>query len=131
MASEGVNVAEPKDWAPHTIWMCWWQRYDQTPPLVQKCIASIVPTAYTESLYGFLVYGKMFLAGLCFIQLCRELETDNGSVWIGAPMYPFCNFGIESTYGHYFFLNALVFAVANYRDRENINEKQTRYYDSL
>lgn len=72
-------------------------------------LSALVPTVYTEVLYGFLVYSKMFLAGLCFIQLCRELEIYNSSIWIGALMYPFCNFGVESAYGHYFFLNALIF----------------------
>lgn len=74
-----------------------------------EILSFLVPTRYTEILYGFLVYSKMMFAGICFILLCRELNLYNDSVILGAIMYPFCNFGIESAYGHYFFLNALIF----------------------
>lgn len=39
--SEDIDVTENEDWKPHTIWMCWWQGYDQAPPLVRQCIASV------------------------------------------------------------------------------------------
>lgn len=66
-------------------------------------LAAICPQKYMEGLYCFLVYSKMLLAGICFLRLTRELECDVKASRIASLAYIYCNFALETSWGHYFF----------------------------
>lgn len=71
-------------------------------------LAAVCPQKYMEILYCILIYSKMALAGICFLRLTREMKCDEKSSLIASLAYVYCNFALESSWGHYFFLNALI-----------------------
>ena len=72
-------------------------------------LAVFVPLAYTEILYTFLIFFRLYLAGLAFSAYCRQIGLFRSQALCGSLMYAFCGFAVFFAPVHPFFLNPLIY----------------------
>lgn len=59
-------------------------------------LSALVPTQYTEYLYGILVVVRMYLVGLAFFALCAYHKKPLFHILAGALIYVFSGYAIYS-----------------------------------
>lgn len=71
-------------------------------------LSVFVPEAYTEHLYYFLIFLRLYLAGLCFIAFCLSHKFHFQGAVAGAVVYLFCGYTLMCAPRHPFFLNPFI-----------------------
>lgn len=70
--------------------------------------SALVPSRYTEYLYGVLTALRLYLSGIAFLLYSREMKWRGSEAVYGALVYVFCGFAVWSVKDP-FFLNALLY----------------------
>lgn len=72
-------------------------------------LAVFVPMQYTEYLYTFLIFFRLYLAGVVFCQYCFYHSYDIRQTFTGMIVYVFSFYTIALVVLHPFFLNPLIY----------------------
>lgn len=72
-------------------------------------LSAFVPSEHTEILYNFLIFLRLYLAGLFFLIYCRQHKFDRHSSLCGAFVYVFCGFTFFCAARHPFFINPMIY----------------------
>lgn len=68
-----------------------------------------VPAAYSEYLYDFLIFFRLYLAGITFSIYCRRWNQNNLAVLCGTLVYVFCGYTLTLSVVHPFFANPMIY----------------------
>ena len=77
-----------------------------TDPLM--LIAALVPTRYGEYTYTFLIFLRLYLAGLSFLYLCHTFRCKDWAALIGSVIYCFCGYAMYSSTFHPYFVTPMI-----------------------
>ncbi|MBD5439824.1 MAG: YfhO family protein [Treponema sp.] len=72
-------------------------------------LSAFVPSDHTEILYDFLIFLRLYLAGLFFLLYCQQHEFDRFSSLCGAFIYVFCGYTFYCAARHPFFINPMIY----------------------
>lgn len=72
-------------------------------------LAVFVSPKNTEYLYEFLIYLRVYLAGLTFSYYCFYMKKSNRSILMGALTYMFCGYALFSCMRHPYFTNPMIY----------------------
>lgn len=72
-------------------------------------LSAIVPSSHTEILYDFLIFLRLYLAGLFFLLYCRQHGFDRFSSLCGAFIYVFCGYTFYCAARHPFFITPMIY----------------------
>lgn len=72
-------------------------------------LSAFAPSDHTETLYNFLIFLRLYLAGLFFLLYCRQHEFDMHSSLCGAFIYIFCGYTFYCAARHPFFINPMIY----------------------
>lgn len=73
-------------------------------------LSVIVPTRYTHYLYNFLIFLRMYLAGISFSLLCFETgKKSRFGILTGAMVYVFCYWALFNAERHPYFLTPMIY----------------------
>ena len=80
--------------------------HGDTDPLM--LLAAFVPTKYGEYTYAFLLFLRLYLAGLSFLYLCRAFHCQDWAALIGSIVYIFSGYALGVTPNHPYFLTPMI-----------------------
>jgi uncharacterized membrane protein YfhO len=72
-------------------------------------LAVFVPLKHMEFLYVFLIFLRLYLAGLTFIVYCRYLGKSRSACLCGAWIYVFCGYAVFFAPRHPFFITPMIY----------------------
>lgn len=72
-------------------------------------ISVLVPTRFSAAAFQVVIYLRLYLAGLTFSWFCWDKQKNRFAVLIGTLIYIFSAYGLHSSTGHVFFVNALIY----------------------
>lgn len=72
-------------------------------------LSVFVPEALTEYLYEFLIFLRLYLAGIAFSAYCRMMKKGRFATLCGTFTYAFCAFALYTAGRHPFFINPLIY----------------------
>lgn len=72
-------------------------------------LSVFVPEALTEYLYEFLIFLRIYLAGIAFSAYCRMMKKGRFATLCGSFTYAFCAFALYTAGRHPFFINPMIY----------------------
>lgn len=96
-----------------------------TDPLA--LLAAFVPLRYSEHLYAFLCFFRLYLAGLSFSYLCACFGKRKLYTLIGSIVYVFSGYGYASAIRHPYFVNPMIILPLLIVGTEKVLRKQRPY----
>ena len=72
-------------------------------------VSVITPTKYAPYMFQALIIFRLYLAGLSFSYFAWKKNENKFSIMIGSLVYIFSAYGIETSTGHVFFANVLIY----------------------
>lgn len=69
----------------------------------------VVPSAYSEYLYDFLIFLRLYLAGITFSVYSRKWNKNRMATLCGALVYVFCSYTFLISTVHIFFANPMIY----------------------
>lgn len=72
-------------------------------------LSVFVPEALTEYLYEFLIFLRIYLAGIAFSAYCRMMKKGRFATLCGTFAYAFCAFSLYTAGRHPFFINPMIY----------------------
>lgn len=72
-------------------------------------LSVFVPERYTEYLYGFLVFLRIYLAGIAFSRFCFFHKNRQAPVFLGTMIYITSQWVLATGFDHPFFLNPCIY----------------------
>ncbi len=72
-------------------------------------LSVFVPSRYTEQLYVFLIFLRMYLAGLSFSLYCRYWHLPENDILTGSMIYAFCGYVLRFGIVHPTFMSPFIF----------------------
>lgn len=72
-------------------------------------VSVITPTRYAPYVFQALIIFRLYLAGLSFSYFAWKKNENKFSIMIGSLVYIFSAYGIETSTGHVFFANVLIY----------------------
>ena len=77
--------------------------YAQLDP-VAVFLSALVPIAFTETLYSFIIIMRLYLAGLAFIYMCLHFCKRPFESYIGSILYLFCAYATYTSTAYPYFV---------------------------
>ncbi len=71
-------------------------------------LSAFVPTHYTEVLFNFLLVLRFYLAGISFCALCAYHKKPLSHAIIGALIYVFSGYALQSGFTHPYFIEPMI-----------------------
>lgn len=87
-------------------------------------LSIMVPERYTEYLYEFLIFLRLYLAGIAFSVFCISLNKGKKATLVGALGYTFSGYALVVLCMHPFFLNSMIYLPLLLLGAERIIKKQ-------
>lgn len=87
----------------------------------------LVPAKNTEQMYYFMIFLRMYLAGLVFVIYSRKMKKRSFGTVMGALVYVFCGFSFRLGLRHPFFLNSMIYFPMLCFGIEKIYKKEKPY----
>lgn len=72
-------------------------------------LSVFVPESKVEYLYEFLIFLRMYLAGIAFSAYCRMMKKGRFATLCGTFTYAFCAFALYTAGRHPFFINPMIY----------------------
>ena len=89
-------------------------------------LAVFVPMEKTAALYSFLIFARMYLAGLVFAYFCRVFgKDDREAVLAGAIMYVFSGYVMYAGVRHPYFINPMIWFPLILAGAEKIRQRRS------
>ncbi|MDO4273913.1 MAG: YfhO family protein [Eubacteriales bacterium] len=72
-------------------------------------LSLFVPERFTEYLFGFLIFARMYLSGIAFSRFCFFHKNGEVSVFLGMLIYAFSQWTLVAGFNHPYFINPCIY----------------------
>lgn len=87
-------------------------------------LSILVPSRYTEYLYGFLVIFRLYLSGVTFSHYCFYMKKSKSATMLGVFSYIFSGYALYAFARHPFFITPMIYLPLLLIGAEKIMKKQ-------
>ena len=77
--------------------------------LIHILLSVLVPADKTEYLYAFLIFLRIYLAGIAFSRYCFYHKNSNQATLLGSLVYIFAGWTIYASMKHPYFANPMIY----------------------